>query len=54
VEAVDAFLKANPVKGTERPVSQLLETMRINVAFSEKALASEMKDASFWQALGKK
>lgn len=47
-EEVEAFFKANPLKTSERRISQLLETMRSNGSMLSRLQESPMVQASFW------
>lgn len=47
-EEIEAFFEANPLKTSERRISQLLETMRSNGSMLKRLLDSELVKPSFW------
>lgn len=53
LEEVRAFLAAHPIKGTDRVVAQMLESMGVTVAFAERVAQSDMAKDAFWAGLGK-
>lgn len=52
LEEVRAFFQSHPLKGTERVVAQMVESMGVTVAFAERAAQSDMAKDSFWASLG--
>jgi aminopeptidase N len=47
-DEIEAFFKANPVKSSERRVTQILEGIRSNGAMLKRILASDLIKPSFW------
>ena len=47
-EEVETFFKANPLKTSERRISQLLETMRSNGSMLKRLQESQLVQSSFW------
>lgn len=48
---VKAFFEANPVPNSARKLSQMLESMAINVRFFKTIAASPLSTEAFWEGL---
>lgn len=46
-----AFFEANPVPSSARKLSQMLESMAINVRFFKTIAASPLSTEAFWEGL---
>ncbi|CAM9808130.1 unnamed protein product [Ectocarpus sp. 4 AP-2014] len=51
MEEVKAFFEANPVPNSARKLSQMLESMAINVRFFKTIAASPLSTEAFWEGL---
>ncbi|CAB1114462.1 unnamed protein product [Ectocarpus sp. CCAP 1310/34] len=51
MEEVKAFFEANPVPNSARKLSQMLESMAINVRFFKTIAASPLATEAFWEGL---
>lgn len=45
------FFEDNPMPNNKRKVTQMLESMAINVAFFETLKASPLSEKAFWEGL---
>eukprot|EP00049_Salpingoeca_infusionum_P010151 m.171714 g.171714 ORF g.171714 m.171714 type:complete len:874 (+) comp14559_c0_seq1:346-2967(+) len=50
-DEIEAFFRKNPVKGLDRALSQLCESIRINAGLRDSVLASKMAQADFWDSI---
>ena len=51
IDEVEQFFRKNPVKGVERGVQQMLESMRVTSAYATRIQGTEMAQEAFWQSL---
>lgn len=48
---IEEFFKSNPLPQNKRKISQVLEEIRANAAFLDRALKTSVNDESFWDGL---